>query len=279
MGLDVLLATCTDFIDGEPGHEALDAALVERGISARWALWDDVGVDWSQARLVAVRATWDYETRLPEFLEWADSIGPSLLNGAAAFRWNTDKRYLVDLATSVPVVPTVVAATADHVRAALADRPAGAVVKPTVAAGGRGLRVVAPGADWDADDRGPWIVQPLVESIHTLGEQSIFVLGGQAISQVHKLPASGEVRVHEFRGGTSEPVTLDADLAELAVRAADAAGILTGAELSYVRVDLLHHDGAWCVSEVELTEPGLYLDVVASNGAAFADVVASALRS
>ncbi len=53
---------------------------------------------------------------------------------------------------------------------------------------------------------------------------------------------------------------------------------LTGADLTYVRVDVLHHDGEWRVSEVELTEPGLYLDVVPANGAAFADVLAEVLR-
>lgn len=276
---DVLLATCADFAEGEPAHEALDAALLERGISARWACWDDPSVDWAAARLVAVRSTWDYETRLPEFLAWVEGLGVAVLNGAAAFRWNTDKRYLVELAAHVPTVPTVVAETAGDVRSALVARREPAIVKPTVAAGGRGLSIVAPGGAWDADDRGPWIVQPLVESIRTRGEQSVFVLGGRAVSQVHKLPAADEVRVHEFRGGTSAPVSLDPALADLAERTASAAASLTGADLAYVRVDVLHHAGEWCVSEVELTEPGLYLDVVPANGAAFAEVVADLLRS
>jgi hypothetical protein len=34
-------------------------------------------------------------------------------------------------------------------------------------------------------------------------------------------------------------------------------------------------DGRLVVSEVELTEPGLYLDVLPANGAAFADAVAA----
>jgi hypothetical protein len=36
-------------------------------------------------------------------------------------------------------------------------------------------------------------------------------------------------------------------------------------------------DGRLVVGEVEVTEPGLYLDVVPANAEAFADVVAEAL--
>ncbi len=59
-------------------------------------MWDDPAVDWAAADLVLVRSTWDYEFRLPEFLAWADAVGPGLVNSAAALRWNTDKAYLVE---------------------------------------------------------------------------------------------------------------------------------------------------------------------------------------
>ena len=128
----VLLVTCAAWPGGEPGHGALDAALEARGLTGRWVVWDDLGVDWGAADVIAVRSTWDYDARLGEFLGWASGVGPGLLNGVDVFRWNTDKRYLVELARAgLPVVPTVVADTVFDVRAA-ADRFGLAVVKPRV---------------------------------------------------------------------------------------------------------------------------------------------------
>lgn len=285
--MTVLLATSSDWPAGEPGGPALESALAERGIGSRWAVWDDPGVDWAGADLVAVRSTWDYIDRPGEFLDWARSLEqPRLLNGADVFGWNVDKAYLTRL-SGVPVVPTV---TADD-RAALADavrRFGRTVVKPRVGAGGAGVLVVD-----DPDDerlgrdfvdhpelpmaRGPWIVQPLVESVRTVGETSVFVLDGVAVSQVDKVPGGDEIRVHEHFGGESAPVALRSELAELAAAAMAAAGDFTGRPLDYGRVDLLHHEGQWCVSELEVTEPGLYLDVLPANADAFADLVVARL--
>lgn len=278
---DVLLATFDAMPDGEPGHEALDAELARRGIDARWVRWDDAAVDWSAARVVAVRSTWDYEWRLAEFLAWADAVeaaGPTLLNGAAVFRWNTDKRYLVELAgRGVPVVPSVLVDGIDDVRAVVA-RFGSAVVKPRVAAGGRGLVVVDDADAWDPPaPGGPWLGQPVVETVRTEGETSVFVLDGRAVSQVRKVAAAGEVRVHEQYGGQSTLTDLDPDAAEIAVSTVRTVEDLLGSRLDYGRVDLMRHDGRLVVSEVEITEPGLYLDVIASNAVPFADAVQARL--
>ena len=161
MSARVLLATCREFSNGEPGHEPLDEALRARGIDASWAVWDDADVDWSTADLVAVRSTWDYMERMDEFLEWAERIDPVLLHGSRVFRWNVDKRYLLDLgAAGVPIVPTSVAPTEADVRALLGTGAA-YVVKPTVGANGVGVSAVEDGA-WVPEATGPWLVQPYV---------------------------------------------------------------------------------------------------------------------
>ncbi|MFL6159978.1 MAG: RimK family alpha-L-glutamate ligase [Marmoricola sp.] len=251
---DLLLATCSDWADGEPGHDVLDRALADAGISATWARWDDPDVDWS-ASLVAARSTWDYDTRVEEFLAWARSA-PRLLNGSDVFAWNTDKAYLVELAAAgVPVVPTFVV-----------DRAA--VVKPRTGAGGRGVQVL----------EGALVVQPLVESVRTEGEYSVHVLGGEPCSMVRKLPAGDEIRVHEHYGGATVAVPRTAEAADLARRTVRAAEGVLGVRLDYARVDAMRlDDGTLAVSELEVTEPGLYLDILPENGAAFAKVVASAL--
>jgi glutathione synthase/RimK-type ligase-like ATP-grasp enzyme len=274
----VLLVTSQDWPEGEPGHGALDAALDARGLTGRWVVWDDLAVDWAAADVIAVRSTWDYDHRLGEFLGWASGVGPALLNGVDVFRWNTDKAYLVELQdTDLPVVPTVAADTVFDVRAA-ADRFGLSVVKPRVGAGGRGLEVVSDARVWVPQPdghQGPWVVQPLVESIHHDGETSVFVIAGHPVSQVEKLPSTTDIRVHEQYGGTSRPVELTQEAALLAADAVAAVVDLVGDEIVYGRVDMMRHQGRLVVSEVELTEPGLYLDVLPLNALPFADAVAA----
>ena len=276
----VLLVTCSSMPEGEEwtGTAHLPAAFAERDIDARWVVWDDPGVDWSEG-LVAVRSTWDYEQRREEFLAWARSV-PWMLNSAAVFTWNTDKSYLSQLAESgVPVVPTQVVENPADLPAAIASHPS-VVVKPTVGAGGRGV-VVFDGTDETGDGLGPgpWVVQPLVESVRTEGETSVFVLGGEVVSQAQKVPAAGEIRVHEMYGGNTVAVPLSDEAADLSRRTVEAASSLLGEPLDYARVDQMRlADGTLVVSELEATEPGLYLDVLPDNAGLFADLVAGHLR-
>ncbi len=275
----VLLATCAAMPAGEEwaGTNLLLSALQARGFDARWVVWDDASVDWSEG-LVAVRATWDYEQRLPEFLAWARSL-PWMLNSAATFAWNTDKAYLVELSgAGVDVVPTVSADSTDGVLSAIASF-GHAVVKPRVGAGGRGVVVVGDGGPADDLGRGPWVVQPLVESVREEGETSVFVLDGEVVSQVQKLPAAGEIRVHETYGGTTRAVEVSEEAAGLARRTVRAAERLLGERVDYARVDQMRGpDGRLLVSEIEMTEPGLYLEVLPGNADAFAGLVAERLR-
>jgi len=273
--MTVLLATCEEFPDGEPGGDLLLAAMALRGIEARWVRWDDPDVDWDGADLVAVRSTWDYQRRLPEFLAWAAALRAPLLNGAEVIAWNTDKTYLLDLAeTGLPVVPTVVARALDEVHAAV-QRFGDTVAKPTVGASGVGVVVLRPGEDVELGE-GPWIAQPLVESVRTEGEHSVYVLGGEVSCQVGKRPAQdGSILVHEEYGGRSDAVRVDDECARLALGAVRVTEELRGVRLDYARVDQMRlADGRLAVSELELVEPGLYLDVVPENADAFADMVA-----
>jgi glutathione synthase/RimK-type ligase-like ATP-grasp enzyme len=276
----VLLATCAQMPDGEEwaGTNHLLPALSERGIDGRWVVWDDPSVDWSES-LVAVRSTWDYERRREEFLEWSRSV-PRMLNSAAVFAWNTDKAYLTQLHDAgVPVVPTVVVERQDDLLGVVGGF-GHAVVKPSVGAGGRGVVVLDGSSDQEPDfGAGPWVVQPLVESVRTEGETSVFVLGGEVVSQAQKVPAMGEIRVHELYGGTTVAVPVSDEAADLARRTVEATESILGEELDYARVDQMRlADGTLVVSELEVTEPGLYLEVIPDNAGAFADLVAAHLR-
>lgn len=276
----VLLVTFNLMPEGEPGGAVLVPALAERGIDARWVCWDDPSVDWSAADLVSVRSTWDYHRRLPAFLAWArevEAVTP-VLNGADVFAWNADKAYLAELAEVMPVVPTSVLDDTSLITGLTAafDRWGTVVVKPSVGAGGRGVVVVDSLDDWRLFDLapGPWVAQPLVASVRTSGETSVYVLDGRAVAQVDKSVAADEVRVHEMYGGSSRPVPLDPARAGVAEHAVLTVAERLAADLSYARVDLMEWDGAWVVSELELIEPGLYLDVAPDIAQPFADLVA-----
>ncbi len=285
---EVLLAGCRAH-PMEPRGELLVEGLAARGVTAAWATWDDETVDWSAARAVAVRSTWDYLNRREEFLTWAKAVDAVtyLLNGADTLRWNTDKSYLLELAAAgVPVVPSRFAAGADDLARAAAEFPGRVVVKPCVGVGGIGVTVLNSTADIDSiEGDGPWLVQPVVESITTEGETSVLVLvlvlvlGGRVAGQIRKVATGGEIRVHPQYGGLSTPVAVTGEAAELALATVAAAERLRDVSLPYARVDLMRMpDGALALSELELTEPGLYLDVAPGHAEAYADMMASLLR-
>ena len=278
----ILLATFQLMPDGEPGGDRLLAALAEQGLDASWARWDDPDAGWAEADLVAVRSTWDYYRRAPEFLAWTRTVGDRLLNGPEVIAWNADKAYLRDLAAAgVPTVPTELLDDATLVAGLgeALDRWSTAVVKPRTGAGGVGVCVVSSVADGRLEGlvAAPWVVQPLVESVRTTGETSVFVFGGSAVSQVQKVPSGGDIRVNELYGGSSRAVALAPEHGALAESAVRAAAERHGRAVDYARVDVLDYAGGLVVSELELIEPGLYLDVEPANAGHFASLVAGLL--
>ena len=119
------------------------------------------------------------------------------------------------------------------------------------------------------------MVQRLVDSIHHDGETSVFVIAGRPVSQVQKMPSRRDIRVHEEYGGTSRSVELTEKAASLAASAVATVVDLLGEEIVYARVDMMRYRDQLVVSEVELTEPGLYLDVLPLNALPFAEAVAT----
>lgn len=283
----VLLATFDLLPAGEGGGHLLPEALGAAGVDASWAVWSDPAVDWAAADLVAVRSTWDYHRRLPAFLDWTRRVEADghLLGSAAVMAWNADKSYLLDLAEDLPVVPTELVDAPGLVPALEAGlaRHGTVVLKPRTGAGGTGVVVASRSDDPRLSALGgdAWLLQPLVASVRTTGERSLFVLDGRVVSQVDKVAAGedDEVRVHPRYGGVMRPVAPGPAAVALAERTMAVVGERHGGPLPYGRVDLLEVDGELCVSEVEVIEPGLYLDLVPGNATAFAATVVRALAA
>ena len=132
--MPVAIATFADVPPQFADDQRLAAALGALGVEVDRVPWDDAGADWAAYDVVVIRSTWDYVPRRDEFVAWAESVGSSLHNSADVVRWNSDKRYLGELATAgIPAVATTYVGPGDDVPALDGE----VVVKPAISAGAR----------------------------------------------------------------------------------------------------------------------------------------------
>ncbi|MCL1800321.1 MAG: hypothetical protein FWG25_03010, partial [Promicromonosporaceae bacterium] len=112
----VALATGREVRDLTADERGLIPALADRGVTAEIAVWDDPDIDWGKYDLTVIRSCWDFARRRDEFLAWAKSV-PRLENNARVVEWNTDRRYLRELAAAeVPVIDTIWLDPAAHLK-------------------------------------------------------------------------------------------------------------------------------------------------------------------
>jgi hypothetical protein len=284
----VALVTCAEFLELDSETKLLIEPLAALGISAVSAAWDDPNIDWSEFDLAVVRSCWDYHHRRDEFLAWARRV-PRLANPAEILEWNTDKRYLRELAESgVPIVPTV------WVQPERQWTPADQgewVIKPAVSLAsldtGRYLmndpdqRRMAVEHVLRLQHAGRTVmVQPYLSGIDTEGETSMVYIGGSYSHTLRRRaildgPDIGIDRRFqddwEHNLQTKHPTEAQAELAEQVL-----AAVPGGPErLLYARVDLLPGpDGAPVLIELELTEPALFLGHAPGSAHRFAAAIA-----
>jgi hypothetical protein len=274
MGRDsrVALVTSKDFPDLWDDDHLLRDALRERGVAVDAVCWDDPAADWSVYDLAVLRSPWDYTDRRDEFVAWARSV-PRLANPADVVTWNTDKRYLNELAAAgIPIIPTGFVGPGQTW-----TPPADGewVVKPTVSAGSRDTaRYLLPGqlADATAHVRRltsagrTAMIQPYLSAVDTVGETAVLCTPdatgrlsfSHGIRKSAMLTVRGDVTVdldsERITARTPSPAEL-----ELAARVLD---VVPGGvkHLLYARVDLIPGpDGTPTLIELELTEPSLFL--------------------
>jgi glutathione synthase/RimK-type ligase-like ATP-grasp enzyme len=261
----VALATCSYFPEGDIDDAGLPAAI---GGDVTFAIWDDPAVDWAAFDLVVVRSTWDYQERRDAFLAWARGLGARLVNPPDILAWNTDKRYLHELAgAGLPVVPTTLVEPGEPLTAPDGEY----VVKPTVSAGSRdtarftadeGERAAALVAAIHAGGRIA-MVQPYIASVDARGETALLFFDGAFSHAIHKGPLlrpGAEPTSEVFAAETIEPRTpSDAELAVAHHILDDVAPRLGIAPPLYARVDLVEDAaGTPLLLELELTEPSLF---------------------
>ena len=266
--------------------EPLRAACAEAGIEASIVAWDDMTVSWGRFDAALLRSPWDYVDRLPEFLAWCDRTAArtALWNPPGVVRWNTDKRYLGELAQrGLPVIESHFLAPGDD-PAALPDL-AEFVVKPTVGAGSRDaqryLRADRPAAIAHARrllDQGRHVlVQPYLKAVDEQGETALLFFAGQFSHAIRKAPllARGQAPTSAlFKAESIQPRVPSAAEMEVATRVLAARPFDT---LAYARVDLLPSKASPQLLELELTEPSVFLPYGEGAARRFAQVLLTRL--
>ncbi|MFE4961533.1 RimK family alpha-L-glutamate ligase [Streptomyces sp. NPDC056660] len=263
-------------------------ALAAAGADAVARPWDAPDVEWGAFDLVVIRSTWDYSWRTEEFLPWLERVGKAtrIANPASVVRWNSDKRYLGDLAAAgVPVVPTRYLAPGDPVELP-SDRDF--VVKPTFGAGARFA------ARYTPDEHGTAVrhlarmhgegltamVQPYVAGIDVSGERALQFFGGRLLHASRKRAVLTPGTAYDAdKVAHPDLARWDPTPAELALAERALAAVPEAPELLYARVDLVDGaDGRPQVMELELVEPNLFLFLHPGSVDAVAEAIIGAAR-
>lgn len=262
--------------------------LRDAGADAVAVPWDDPGTDWAGFDLVVIRSTWDYSWRAGEFVAWARKVAEvtRLANPAEVVRWNTDKRYLGDLAAAgVPVVPTRYLAPGDA-----PDLPGDHeyVVKPAAGAGSRYAARYTPAGHDTAlrhlarlhEEGLTAMVQPYLAGIDVSGERALQFFGGRFLHASRKGAVLAPGTAYDAdKVAHPDLVPWTPAPAELEVAGRALAAVPDAGGLLYARVDVVDgEDGRPVLMELELVEPNLFLHLHPGSVAAVRDAILAAAQ-
>lgn len=245
---------------------------------------DVVLKEWSSDADLSVHAltiplmAWGYHRKLDLWLallgRW-EMLGARMINPLPVLQWNSDKSYLLDFERrGVAIIPSRISLSLsdEDLHAARLDFGTDQlVVKPVSSAGSDGTYLLGPenGAPEDVLGR-RMLIQPMMPSIASEGELSLFMLGGRFSHAILKRPKSGDFRVQPQFGGIFDAI----DPPALALNLADAALAVSGPDIAYARVDMVSDgNGGYALMEIELIEPFLFLERSPDGGAGFVEMV------
>lgn len=284
------IATSAALVELSPADQQLRALLTAGGQASEVCVWNDPQVDWRRFDAVLIRSIWDYFQHYSAYLAWLDhlrTLGVRTLNPERVLRWNSDKRYLRELAAAgVAIAPTTWlpgAHLAEHLAVQAFDSEW--VIKPAVSGGAwhtvRGrvgtTKLAQAVAALPADLE--FLVQPYLPEIAALGEWSLLYFGGAYSHAVLKTPAAGDYRVQSQYGGHTQALQPPAQLLAAAQHALAATDQLIGEPLTYARVDGVMVNEAFVLMELELIEPYLFTEHSATAPQMLADAVRAAVQA
>ncbi len=268
-----VLVPAPDFHEEWDWAYGVEADVLEAGgIAVTPRPWTNVG-DLGGFDLVLPLVAWGYHLDPERWAALLDRLaGESALtlNPIPLLRWNSDKRYLAELAAlGVPTVPTRFVEALDD--AALADARCDfgpeLVVKPPMSASADGTWRLGPNDPVPPSARGKaMMIQPFLTSVMEEGEYSLILFDGDYSHAIVKRAKAGDYRVQSHLGG----IEINCDAPKAALEVAQAALAAAPASPAYARVDLIRRaDGSLAVIELELIEPSLWLQHAPNGGASF----------
>ena len=282
----VALVTCVALPELDPDEARLLTPLRDRGIVATPAIWNDQTVVWDAFDLTVIRCPWDYSEQRDHFLDWAHRV-PRLCNSAELVEWNTDKRYLADLAAEgVPVVPTTWIPPGTDVGLPTHGEW---VLKPSIGAGSRGAgryRMDDTAQAQEAFDHlarlhrsgATAMAQPYIAGVDVSGERALIYIDGRYSHTITKGPMlTGPYhgldelyKAETISDGRSSAA--DRELAKAALTA-----IPTDETPLYARIDLVDSPNGTVVLELEVAEPSLFFGWHPPAAANMAEAIARRL--
>lgn len=243
------------------------AFLRGKGLSVRTVIWNDAIVDWKTFDLVLLKSPWDYHEHIQAFNDWLDTLknaGVKVLNPVEIVKWNSNKRYLLEVAEKgFKVIPSLLITNSTVIGHNLFEHfnATQLVVKPCVSAGAKNTIVINKGNITEKAailselvSTEDYLVQPFVPEINN-GEWSFIFFNGQYSHCVLKTPKAGDFRVQHYLGGAISFPQADAQHIEQAKRYIQAFAPLT----LYARVDGVLINNTFELMELELIEPYLFL--------------------
>jgi hypothetical protein len=247
--MKIAIATCFNIPELDIDEDLILEMFSQRGHEVQLGAWEDASIDWADFDAVVVRSTWNYPHHVDAFSDWIKRVDglTILLNPAQVMLGNLNKRYLNALRSrEVSVIDTQW----------LFPNAADSLIKPAVGAGSLDTRVFEPSQvseaiAWLASQapQREFMIQEFLESVHSVGEQSIIVIAGEPTHRITKHPrfagqeesVEGPVEVGEFEPLVRQVIEPLKD------------------EILYARVDLMMDgEGVWRLSELELVEPSLF---------------------
>lgn len=257
--------------------EALREPFEALGMTLEDVDWADEVIDWARFDAAIIGTTWDYWDQPDLFLSTLEKIESQtrLFNAAATVRWNSDKRYLKELAAKgARTIPTlwIDKTRAEDFNAAFKQLESDDLVfKRQIGAGADGQYRLSP-SDPLPDMPHPMMVQPFLRQIQDEGEYSFIFIDGAFSHALLKQAKVGDYRIQSSYGGWETKISPSA--ADLT----DARAILNLMDQTpfYARVDMIRDsDERLLLMELELIEPYLY----PKEGPELGPLMAKALRA
>lgn len=276
----------TDNLDGYVFDDDLAIEPLQKlGWNVETISWRDKTVDWNNFSAVIIRTTWDYQKSPDEFLRILRQIDESktrLENSLKTVEWNLSKVYLRELENNgVKIVPTVWREKTptetefylwlDHFKTAEI------IIKPIISATAEftyRLREFSPELSEIFQTR-KYMIQPFMPNIVSEGEFSLFYFGGNYSHTILKTPKQKDFRVQEEHGGIITAVKPSEKLLNTAEK------VLSFIEPTplYARIDFVRDEqNDFCLMELELIEPALYLRMDENAPQFFAETIDDWLR-